>query len=100
MQEEEKDWHKSVRVRKEEDGERTWLDPVVLDARIASRMRRFQLTAEEEERSKTIVVPEIEVEGWIKGGLRSAGKGIWGWVRPEKRGPVDVGDPDVDSQER
>jgi len=100
LQEEEKDWHKSVRVRKEEDGERTWLDPIVLDARIASRMRRFRLSAEEEERAKTIVVPEVEVEGWIKGGLRSAGKGVWGWVRPEKRGAVDVGDPDVDSQER
>lgn len=72
--EEEKDWHKSARVRVEGEPERTWLEPVVLDPRIASRMRRFELTAEDEARARRIVVPEEEVEGWIKGGLRSLGK--------------------------
>ncbi|CZR62046.1 related to TIM54 (component of the mitochondrial TIM22 translocase) [Phialocephala subalpina] len=74
LTEEEKEWHKSVRVRKDGEPERTWLEPVVLDPRIASRMRRFELTPEEETRAKAIVVPEEEVEGWIKGSLRSLGR--------------------------
>ncbi|KUJ07928.1 uncharacterized protein LY89DRAFT_725274 [Mollisia scopiformis] len=72
--EEEKDWPKSVRVLKDDDPERTWLDPIVLDPRIASRMRRFQITLDEEARVRAIVVPEEEVEGWIKGGIRSLGR--------------------------
>lgn len=72
--EEEKEWHKSARVRVEGEPERTWLEPVVLDPRIASRMRRFELSAEDEARARSIVVPEEEVEGWIKGGLRSLGR--------------------------
>lgn len=72
--EEEKEWHKSARVRKEGEPERTWLEPIVLDPRIASRMRRFELTAEEEARARSILVPEEEVEGWIKGGMRRLGR--------------------------
>jgi import inner membrane translocase subunit TIM54 len=72
--EEEKEWHKSARVRKEDEPERTWLEPIILDPRIASRMRRSELTAEDEERANTFNVPEEEVEGWIKGGLRSLGR--------------------------
>ncbi len=72
--EEEKEWHKKARVRIDGEPERTWLEPIVLDSRIASRMRRAELTAEDEERARRIVVPEIEVEGWIKGGLRSLGR--------------------------
>ena len=71
---EEKEWHKSIRKHVENEPERTWLEPIVLDERIASRMRRFEITTEEEEKSKGIFVPEIEVEGWIKGGLRSLGR--------------------------
>jgi import inner membrane translocase subunit TIM54 len=76
LQWEEKEWHKSVRKRAEDEPERTWLEPIVLDERIASRMRRFEITAEEEERSKGIFVPEIEIEGWMKGGLRSLGRSV------------------------
>ena len=72
--EEEKEWHKSARIRVEGEQERTWLEPIVLDPRIAARMRRFELTLEDEARARSIVVPEEEVEGWIKGGLRSLGK--------------------------
>jgi len=72
--EEEKEWHKSVRVRKEGEPERTWLDPIVLDPRIAERMRRFELSAEDEARARSIVVPEEEIEGWIKGSLRKLGR--------------------------
>ncbi|PQE11158.1 mitochondrial import inner membrane translocase subunit tim-54 protein [Rutstroemia sp. NJR-2017a BVV2] len=71
---EEKDWHKSIRKRTEVEPERTWLEPIVLDPRIASRMRKAELSAEDEERASRIVVGEEEVEGWIKGGLRSLGR--------------------------
>lgn len=74
LQWEEKEWHKSIRKRVQDEPERTWLEPIVLDERIASRMRRFEITAEEEERSKSIFVPEVEIEGWMKGGLRSLGR--------------------------
>ncbi|TVY25817.1 Mitochondrial import inner membrane translocase subunit [Lachnellula hyalina] len=100
LQEEEKEWHKSVRVHTENEPERTWLEPVVLDPRIASRMRRFELSAEDEERARSIVVPENEIEGFIKGGLRSLGKEVWRWtgIGIEKKPFANVGDPDVDSQ--
>lgn len=89
--EEEKEWHKSVRKRVEGEPERTWLDPVVLDPRIAARMRRFELTAEDEERAKRIVVPEEEIEGWIKGGLRQLGRSTMGYFRSRKeRKPVII----------
>ncbi|KAF2234917.1 hypothetical protein EV356DRAFT_566839 [Viridothelium virens] len=62
---EERDWPKSVRKEwekrwgeDEEKGERRaesmWLDGVVLDERIAERMRRFVLDAEEEDRIRKI----------------------------------------------
>ncbi|PMD48715.1 hypothetical protein L207DRAFT_522055 [Hyaloscypha variabilis F] len=60
--EEEKEWHKSARIRVEGEQERTWLEPIVLDPRIAARMRRFELTPEDEARARSIVVPEEEVE--------------------------------------
>jgi import inner membrane translocase subunit TIM54 len=69
--EEEKEWHKKTRERVDGEGERTWLDTVVLDPRIASRMRRAELTPQDEARAKSIVILEEEVEGWIKGGIRS-----------------------------
>jgi import inner membrane translocase subunit TIM54 len=72
--EEEKEWHKNTRVRVEGEPERTWLEPVILDSRIAARMRRAELTPEDEAKARSIVVPEEEVEGWIKGGLRSLGR--------------------------
>ena len=71
---EEKEWHKSTRVRVDGEPERTWLEPVILDPRIASRMRRSELTPEDEARARKIVVPEEEIEGWIKGGIRSLGR--------------------------
>ncbi|KAH8808332.1 putative mitochondrial import inner membrane translocase subunit tim54 [Xylogone sp. PMI_703] len=68
--EEEKEWHKSTRLRKDGEPERTWLEPIVLDPRISSRMRRFELSPEDEARSREIVVSEEEIEGWIKGSIR------------------------------
>ncbi|KAF2866669.1 mitochondrial import inner membrane translocase subunit Tim54 [Massariosphaeria phaeospora] len=62
LQHEEPEWHKTVRERKDEDEspglgttvkkERLWLDDMVLDARIAERMRRFEVDAETEEKAK------------------------------------------------
>jgi import inner membrane translocase subunit TIM54 len=81
---EEKDWPKSVwkEAKKEANGEskdlmptpqpeKIWTSPIVLDPRIAMRMRRFELLPEDEARARAIIVPEEEVEGWIKGGLRN-----------------------------
>ncbi|KAG0649643.1 import inner membrane translocase subunit tim54 [Hyphodiscus hymeniophilus] len=71
---EETEWHKNARKRVDGEPERTWLEPIVLDPRIAERMRRFELTPEDEARAKRIVVKEEEIEGWIKGGIRSLGR--------------------------
>lgn len=90
--EEEKEWHKKARIRVDGEPERTWLEPVVLDPRIASRMRRFELRPEDEARARTIVVPEEEIEGWIKGGIRSLGReGIkmLGFGKENKPKPVE-----------
>ncbi|KAL2853764.1 mitochondrial import inner membrane translocase subunit Tim54 [Aspergillus pseudoustus] len=53
---EEKDWHKSVHKKDEAnpDKEREWLDDIALDHRIASRMRRYVLSPEEEVRAQRI----------------------------------------------
>ncbi|KAI9932953.1 mitochondrial import inner membrane translocase subunit tim54 [Aspergillus wentii] len=53
---EEEEWHKSVHKRDESnpDKEREWLDDVVLDPRIASRMQRYTLSPEEEARSQRL----------------------------------------------
>jgi import inner membrane translocase subunit TIM54 len=98
---EERDWPKRIwkEAKKEEkDAEETtdsalpaekiWTSPVVLDPRIAMRMRRFELRADDEARARAIIVPEEEVEGWIKGSLRS----LWRWTftKESKRHPVRV----------
>ncbi|KAI0597397.1 mitochondrial import inner membrane translocase subunit Tim54 [Biscogniauxia sp. FL1348] len=81
---EENDWPKSVWKEEEKKEaaaetptpEKIWTRPVVLDPRIAMRMRRFEIRPEDEARARDIVVPEEEVEGWIKGSLRS----LWRWA--------------------
>lgn len=84
---EEKDWPKTV--WKDEDAasvveegkpatppkEKIWTSPLVVDARLMQRMRRFEIRPEDEARAAAVVVPEEEIEGWIKGSLRS----IWRW---------------------
>jgi import inner membrane translocase subunit TIM54 len=97
--EEEKEWHKSVRVRKEDEPERTWLEPVVLDPRIASRMRRAELTPEDEARANNFVITEEEIEGWVKGGIRSLGRKGWtalGFGKEKKKVPFVEGDESMD----
>lgn len=53
LQQEETEWHKSVRERKDDNGkESVWIDDMVLDPRIAERMRKFELDMEQEERAR------------------------------------------------
>ena len=73
LKEEEQDWHKSIHKPLDDlTKERTWLDDVVLDPRIAGRMRRAELSPEDEARAERIgkEITEEEIEGSIKGGLR------------------------------
>ncbi|KAI0882894.1 mitochondrial import inner membrane translocase subunit Tim54 [Annulohypoxylon maeteangense] len=94
LEHEEKDWVKSVwkdEKPKEDDKDATastapppekiWASPMVLDPRIAMRMRRFEIQPEEVARANEIVVPEEEVEGWIKGSFRSLYR--WAISKPE-----------------
>jgi mitochondrial import inner membrane translocase subunit TIM54 len=97
--EEEKEWHKNARVRKEGEPERTWLEPVVLDSRIANRMRRAELTPEDEAKANSIVVTEEEIEGWIKGGLRKLrrrGLAALGFGSEKKKAPAVEGDEELE----
>lgn len=68
--------------------EKIWPRPVVLDSRIAMRMRRFELTPQDEQRARAIVVPEEEIEGWIKGSLRSAWRWGVGQFRGDNKNPI------------
>ncbi|KAG5931410.1 hypothetical protein E4U53_001779 [Claviceps sorghi] len=92
LEQEERDWPRSVWEEKEGEAdlekqdeagtatagpakERIWASGMVIDPRIAQRMRRFEIRPDDEERAAKIVVPEEEVEGWVKGSLRS----LWRW---------------------
>ncbi|TQS38301.1 hypothetical protein Golomagni_01200 [Golovinomyces magnicellulatus] len=70
LQDEEKEWHKSVWDRKDEDSEKIWLYPILINHQIASRMRRFELSVKEEERAKNFSFTEEEIEGRVKGSIR------------------------------
>ena len=83
LQHEEAEWHKSVRERKDDDGgERVWLDDIVLDPRIAERMRKFELDSEHEERARKIAA-EIGDPWW---------RGVWAKGKQEKKGSNQWGD--------
>ncbi|KAF7186916.1 Mitochondrial import inner membrane translocase subunit tim54 [Pseudocercospora fuligena] len=51
---EEKDWWKTVRQPRKEHEEDIWLQPIAFDELIASRMRAFELTSEDDERANRI----------------------------------------------
>ncbi|KAG8625589.1 hypothetical protein KVT40_005990 [Elsinoe batatas] len=58
---EEGEWHKSVKKRVREEGkEDVWRDEMVVDERIAGRMRKFELSREDEERARRIWNGEVE----------------------------------------
>ena len=74
---EEPDWHKTARKREEgETKERVWLDDMVLDPRIAERMRRFALDAEVEDRARNVsIAPK---ESWFSSlWPKEKAKGAW-----------------------
>lgn len=97
---EEKDWIKAIWKEDETKGddeipERVRAKPVVMDPRIATRMRRFELSPADEERASKIVVPEEEVEGWTKGKLRQLYR--WGAKKAfEKEKRPGLGESDVE----
>lgn len=98
---EEREWHKSTRLpieKVEVQPERVWAEPMVLDSRIASRMRKAQLSEEDEARAATIKVSEEEIEGSIKRTLRKIIRDTVGWAKGDGKdqGPV-LGDLDHDS---
>lgn len=73
--------------------EKIWPKPIVMDPRMAMRMRRFELQPEDEQRAKEIVVPEEEIEGFMKGSLRS----LWRWTakqfqKEERKVPMSFDD--------
>ena len=100
---EEKDWQKSVWKDDEYDikqdptlltREKPWRNPVVIDPRIGNRMRRFELTPEQEAAAHAIQVPEAEIEGWTKGKLRLLGQwAVRKWSGADKF-KVNVGNLD------
>ncbi|KAI4707713.1 hypothetical protein J4E89_007341 [Alternaria sp. Ai002NY15] len=74
---EEPDWSKTARKREEGDTrERVWLDEMVLDPRIAERMRRFALDREVEERAKSMSL--AKEESWFSSlWPKEKPKGAW-----------------------
>lgn len=59
---EEKDWWKTVRQPRQEHEESVFIEPMAFDERILSRMRAFQLIAEDEDRAKSIDVSSNKAE--------------------------------------
>ncbi|KAB5532711.1 mitochondrial import inner membrane translocase subunit Tim54 [Coniochaeta sp. 2T2.1] len=99
---EEKDWVKSVwKEEKKNDyddepplNERIWAKPVVVDGRIAMRMRRYEVQPEDIERAKGIVVPEEEIEGFMKGSVRELVH--WGVKKWKGEPRMNIPTDDVD----
>lgn len=73
---EESEWHKTVKERKDGKGERVWLDGMVIDPRIGERMRKFELSADEENRASNIPVGREE-GSWYSGMWRRKEKQLW-----------------------
>lgn len=56
LKQEEAEWHKDVRRKERVEGEESvWLDGVVLDERIASRMRAFELSDEDDREAERLL---------------------------------------------
>jgi mitochondrial import inner membrane translocase subunit TIM54 len=104
LEHEESFWPKSVwkDEKPDEDGSKTarrtekiWTAPIVTDTRITSRVRKFEVQPEDAARARSFVIPEEEVEGWIKGSLRSLARwGVKQW-KGDRLTP-NVGDLDSD----
>ncbi|KAL8799442.1 MAG: hypothetical protein Q9182_005886 [Xanthomendoza sp. 2 TL-2023] len=75
LESEERDWHKSAWKRYEGEPERVWQNVVMVEPRLRERMRRFGLTAEDEDQAKK--------DSGIDVGAKSMWEGIkemTGWV--------------------
>ncbi|KAK2937924.1 Mitochondrial import inner membrane translocase subunit Tim54 [Fusarium oxysporum f. sp. vasinfectum] len=111
LKHEENDWVKSVwkpedppkqdddntaTVPTEPPKEKIWPAPMVIDPRLAQRMRRFEIAPEDEARAAHIKVSEAEIEGWIKGSFRS----LWNYtVESVTAKPMRPNVGNVDSDE-
>ncbi|CAI6257069.1 unnamed protein product [Periconia digitata] len=81
---EEPDWHKSATKREEEDDkERVWLDDMVLDPRIAERMRKFELDSDVEQRAVQSVDDDKE-ESWLQSFWPKKEKKLWEGLTDEE----------------
>ena len=54
LKHEERDWWKTTFKPRQDHEESVWIEDMVLDERLANRMRAFQLTAEHEDRAKRL----------------------------------------------
>ncbi|KAM5442099.1 hypothetical protein MferCBS31731_002928 [Microsporum ferrugineum] len=105
--EEEKDWHKSAYKKPTDPAEireeREWTDAMVLDPRIASRMRRFVLSPEDLARSQRIAEGKEWVMGQERPAYVPAWKRLWdtyGWGEEENsRSKVVIGNLDGEDGE-
>ncbi|KAJ5532605.1 Mitochondrial import inner membrane translocase subunit Tim54 [Penicillium frequentans] len=79
LEKEEESWHKSVHKRDDEEQEREWLDDIVLDPRISSRMNTTILSPEDEARSQRIA----EHQEYILGEQRPSPVPFWKsmWIK-------------------
>lgn len=68
LKEGEAEWNKASRDRsKDQEGqERVWLDEMVLDQRIAERMRLFEVTQEDEDRARRIAQGGVGIPGHVE----------------------------------
>jgi mitochondrial import inner membrane translocase subunit TIM54 len=84
-----------VREAKKEEPprEKIWAKPIVMDSRIAARMRTFELPYDEEDRTRKIIISEEEVEGWIKGSVRHLLRSVFGGSTKKTPMP-NIGDVD------
>ena len=78
LKEEESEWHKSAWKPNEEgdNRERVWQEKMIVDGRIGSRMRRFELeSGQEEEAAKLDAEERLKEEGYIEKAKKWAGMG-------------------------
>ena len=79
LKEEESEWHKSAWKSNEEGDtrERVWQEEMVIDPRIGSKMKRFELTSGQvEEAAKLDAETRREDEGYMERAKQWAGLGL------------------------
>ncbi|KAI5298014.1 mitochondrial import inner membrane translocase subunit tim54 [Ascosphaera atra] len=77
---EEKDWHKAARRPKPEAFEREWLDEVVIDPRIGSRMSKFVIPPEEAARAERIMLDQEYIKGEVRPEHVPFWKQVWDYT--------------------